>query len=91
MNTRIVRELISVVTGSRKYGGRGPPWVPYKPRNHAWGCPGGVVGRRDPGFLVRWPGSQVLFSRAGAPLLQGFATKVRPDNRVFHADLSLTY
>src|SRR5215212_721475 len=50
---------------------------------------GGVVGRRNPGVLVRWLGSEVLFSRAGAPLHQGFETKLRPDNRVFHADSSL--
>jgi hypothetical protein len=52
---------------------------------------GGVVGRRDPGVLVRWLGSEVLFSRAGAPLLQGPETNLRADNRVFHADSSLTY
>ena len=72
MKARRVREQISVVTESEKSGGRGPPWVPYKPRNPAWGYPGeGVVGM-NPGFLVRWLGSQVPFSRAGAPLHQGF-------------------
>ena len=51
---------------------------------------GGVVGM-NPGILVRWLGSEVLFSRVGASLLQGFATRLRSDNRVFHADSSLTY
>ena len=59
MNAQGVRELISVVTGSEKYGGRGPPWVPYKPRNHAWGCPGegwsavGTLASSFDGWVLR--------------------------------------
>jgi hypothetical protein len=31
---------------SEKYGAGGPPWVPYKPQNRAWGHRGGQLRRQ---------------------------------------------
>ena len=90
MNTRRVCELIPVVTESKKYGGERPRGPPTSLEIMPGGAPK-RGGWRNPGVFVRWLGSEVLFSRAAAPLHQGPATKLRPDNRVFPADLSLSY
>jgi len=91
VNTQRVRELISVITESEKYGGEGPRGPPTSLGIMPGDTPKRGGRQRNPGVFVRWLGSQVLYSRAGAPLHQGFETKLRSDNRVFPADLSLTY
>ena len=51
-------------------GGEGRRGSPTSLEIMPGGAPGRVVGR-DLGVLVRWLGSELSFSRAGAPLLQG--------------------
>src|SRR5215212_5149445 len=70
-------------------GQEGRRGSPTSPKILPGGTPGRGGRQRNPGVFVRWLGSEVLFSRAGAPLHQGPATNLRTDNRVFPADSSL--
>jgi hypothetical protein len=83
-----VPQPISVLTGAKKPRGGGPGTPQLTPSIQVWGYQGVGV---PASVLVRLLGSEVSFSRAGAPLDQCPAIKLRQDNRMFPTDLPLTY